>query len=135
MDLVQQLRRDEGVRSKPYLDTVGKTTIGVGRNLTDVGLSDDEINYLLSNDIKKVQAQLAGHWWYDTLDPIRQAALQNMAFNLGIGGLLHFPSMLDALGKKDWQRAHDEALDSLWAKQVGARAQRLADQLLSGAWQ
>jgi lysozyme len=134
MDLIAQLRRDEGVRNFPYVDTVGKTTIGVGRNLTDVGLSDAEVDLLLANDIAKVQGQLAPFGWYVKLDPVRQAAIQNMAFNLGIGGLLHFPAMIHYLQMQDWKGAHDEALNSAWASQVGARAQRIATQLMTGQW-
>lgn len=135
MDIIQQLIRDEGSRRFAYVDTVGKITVGVGRNLSDVGLSSDEIAYLLANDVAKVKDQLQQFDWYQGLDDVRQGAIQNMAFNMGIGGLLHFPHMLSALAIKEWQTAHDEALNSTWATQVGARAQRLATQLLTGQWQ
>lgn len=135
MDLETQLARDEGRRNMPYTDTVGKVTIGIGRNLTDVGISDDEVDLLFSNDVAKVRAQLAPYSWYQRLDPVRQGALENMAFNLGLHGLLHFPSMLNALANSNWQVAHDEALNSAWASKVGARATRLATQLLTGEWQ
>lgn len=134
MDLVEQLRRDEGVRAKPYTDTVGKLTIGVGRNLTDVGISDTEVNFLLTNDIARVQAQLEPFAWYQALDDVRKGAIENMAFNLGIGGLLHFPHMLAALQKQDWVAAADEMANSEWAKQVGDRARRLEQQILTGQW-
>lgn len=135
MDLIEQLRRDEGVRNAPYVDTVGKVTIGVGRNLTDRGLSDPEIDFLLQNDVALVETQLQAYSWYQGLDPIRQGAVKNMAFNLGIGGLLHFPTMIHCLSVQDWPGAAAAALDSTWANQVGARAQRLAQQIQSGAWQ
>lgn len=135
MDLAEQLTRDEGSRSHAYLDTVGKVSVGVGRNLTDVGLSESEIQTLLANDIAKVRAQLAGYAWYQGLDPIRQGAIENMCFNIGLGGILHFPTMIHCLTVKDWQGASDAMLDSVWSKQVGARAFRLARQVLSGEWQ
>jgi len=135
MTLEEQLRRDEGVRNKPYVDTVGKITIGSGRNLTDVGLSDDEITYLLQNDIRRVQGQLAGYDWYSKLDEVRQAAVANLCFNVGLGSLLHFPTMLHCLSVQDWKGAAAAALDSQWAKQVGLRANRIADQIETGTWQ
>ena len=137
MDLIAQLRRDEGVRNKAYMDTATppRITVGVGRNLTDVGLSDDEVDTLLANDISKVKNQLAPFAWFLKLDDVRQGAIMNMTFNLGLSGLLHFPSMIHALSMQDWQAAHDQALNSAWASQVGPRAQRLATQLLTGQWQ
>lgn len=135
MDLATQLMRDEGFRLMPYSDSVGKLTIGVGRNLTDVGLSQDEVYYLLNNDIKRVMVSLGAYPWFQGLDSVRQAAVANMAFNLGLGGLLHFPSMIHHLQAGEWQGAHDEALNSTWATQVGERAKRIAEQLLTGEWQ
>jgi lysozyme len=130
-----QLRRDEGVRQFPYVDTVGKTTIGVGRNLTDVGLSDAEIDFLLSNDIQKVLNQLQARLpYFEALDPARQGVLINMAFNLGFAGLEGFPRMLSAFAQGDWERAASEMLESRWATQVGARAERLAEQTRTGQW-
>jgi lysozyme len=69
-------------------------------------------------------------WWRD-LDDVRQRALINMAFNLR-ARLLGFTNTLAAIQASDWQKAHDEMLDSLWAKQVGERAQRLASMILTG---
>ena len=134
MDIVEQLRRDEGVRYKPYTDTVGKLTVGVGRNLTDVGLSDDEVDYLLSNDVKRAQDGLAQFTWYASLDPVRQGACVNLAFNLGIAGLLHFPHFIAAMAHGDWTAAAGELADSLWAKQVGDRSTRLEQQIVTGTW-
>lgn len=134
MDLVEQLRRDEGVRYKPYRDIVGKLTIGVGRNLDDVGLSDDEVDYLLANDIKRAQKGLSSYSWYIALDPIRQAAVTNLAFNLGLHGLLGFPHFLSAIAKQDWPIAAAELANSVWAKQVGDRATRIEQQIATGEW-
>ena len=134
MNLADQLRRDEGVRNKPYLDTVGKVTIGVGRNLTDVGLSDAEVEMLLQADIARVREQLEPYGWYTQLDEVRRAAVENMCFNLGLNGLLHFPHMIVALAKSEWSVAASEALASKWATQVGQRAHRIANQLETGQW-
>lgn len=134
-NLADQLRRDEGVRLSPYVDTVGKVTIGVGRNLTDVGISNDEANDMLENDIRKAVASCNGLPWFNTMDYPRQAAILNMCFNLGFTGLLHFTHMLAALQKGDWETAAQEMLNSAWASQVGDRAKRLAEQIRTGVWQ
>jgi lysozyme len=131
--LVSELCRDEGVRLKPYVDTVGKTTIGVGRNLTDVGISQDECNALLENDIGRTTAWLDRNLpWWSTLDPVRQRVLVNMAFNMG-GGLLSFANTLAAVQRGDYAAAANGMLASKWATQVGARATRLADMMRNGA--
>ena len=134
MNLIDQLRRDEGVRLSPYEDTVGKLTIGVGRNLTDVGISEEEADYLLANDIKRAHDGLSSYPWYTALDPIRQAAITNMAFNLGLHGLLGFPHFLSAVAKQDWITAASELANSVWARQVGDRATRIEQQIVSGEW-
>lgn len=133
--LLVELRRDEGMRRKPYFDTATppRSTIGVGRNLTDVGLSDDEVDYLLANDIRRAQAGLdkALPWWR-SLDPVRQRVLTNMAFNLGINGLLTFKNTLALIEAGNYAAAAEAMGKSLWAKQVGARAVRLAAMMETG---
>lgn len=131
--LREQLRFDEGVRAKPYADTDGKTSIGVGRNLTDRGLSDDEINMLLTNDIALAARELDRvlPWWRD-LNDARQNVLLNMMFNMGAPRLLGFVKMLTALHIGHYDEAAAEMLDSIWAKQVGVRALRLAAVMRKG---
>jgi len=136
VNLTDQLIRDEGLRLHPYTDTVGKITIGVGRNLTDVGITAAEAQMLLSNDIAVASARLEDAFpWASGLDYVRRSALINMAFNMGIGGLSKFPKFLAAMQAADWKAARNEMLNSLWASQVGARAQRLAIQIETGEWQ
>ena len=131
--LKQELTIDEGRRNKPYADTVGKMTIGVGRNLTDVGLSDDEIDLLLSNDINKAFAQLTSALpWVLNLSDVRQRALTNMAFNLGIKGLLGFATTLGFIKEGKYTEASESMLKSKWATQVGARAERLSLMIKEG---
>lgn len=128
--------RDEGIRRYPYFDTVGKVTVGVGRNLSDVGLSADEIQYLLTNDIKNATERLEENFpWTASLDDVRRGVLLNMAFNMGIGGLAGFKQTLAKIQSGDFQGAAQEMLQSRWAQEVGSRAQRLAVQLESGEWQ
>ncbi|WP_153101924.1 glycoside hydrolase family protein [Paraburkholderia hayleyella] len=131
--LLAELDRDEGRRLKPYLDTVGKTTIGVGRNLTDVGISDAECDAMLQLDVDRTAEWLDRNLaWWRQLDAVRQRVLLNMAFNLG-AGLLTFTSMLAATQHGEYRRAADGMLASKWAVQVGARAQRLATMMKNGS--
>ena len=128
-----QLRIDEDVRAKPYRDTVGKLTIGVGRNLDDVGLHPDEIALMLDNDI--VAAELTARVLFPSFDGLsvnRRAVLVNMAFNLGQARLSGFGNMRAAVAAGEFYRAAEEMLDSKWAQQVGIRAQRLALQMREG---
>ena len=131
--LIEQLRLHEGVEHKPYVDTVGKTTIGVGRNLDDVGLTDDEIDYLLDNDIHTVMSEL-DIWWdgWRELDEVRQRVLADMMFNMGRPTLHKFENFHAALVDGNYEQASVEMLDSRWAEQVGQRAQRLAGMMATG---
>lgn len=131
--LAQELTRDEGSRSKPYFDTVGKSTIGVGRNLTDVGLSDDEILMLLKNDIARVLAELdKAIPWFRSMSDNRQRCLANMSFNLGLPTLLQFKATLAAMQAGRYDDAADGMLASKWAVQVKDRAKRLAQMMREG---
>jgi lysozyme len=128
----QLLLRHEGLRLFPYYCTAGKLTIGVGRNLEDVGISEAEARILLEHDIKTVQQQVSQALpWSDTLPEPQRIVLLNMAFNLGIGGLLKFKRMLAALQAGEIEQTIVEMRDSRWARQVGQRADDLI-QLLQG---
>ena len=134
--LKDQLVRDEELRLKPYTDSVGKLTIGVGRNLTDKGISFQEAQGLLANDIADATADLQAKLpWTATLDDVRKGAMLNMTFNMGIGGLLEFHDFLARMQRGDFPGAAGAMLDSLWARQVGTRATRLSIQIQSGVWQ
>ncbi len=128
----EQLILHEGLKLKPYRCTAGKLTIGVGRNLDDKGISREEALFLLRNDIHEVMDALEKHEWYLALDPIRQKVVIDMAYNLGVGGLLKFRKMIAALEYGDYEGAADQMLDSRWAEQVGMRATRLAEMMRSG---
>ena len=131
--LQAELVRDEGIRYRPYRDTVGKLTIGCGHNLDDVPLTYRSVMQILEDDIMAVMGQLNSHIpWWASLSDVRQRVLANMAFNLGINGLLAFKQMLMAAQDHDYERAAKEMLDSKWAKQVGTRATRLAQMMRTG---
>lgn len=131
--LKKQLARHEGSRLKPYKDSVGKLTIGVGRNLDDVGISPDEEDLMLNNDINRAVNDLNSHIaWWNTLDEARRLILANMTFNMGISRLLQFHHMLAALQTGDYSKAADEMVDSDWYKQTGVRALELVNQMRTG---
>lgn len=130
----EALVRDEGVRLKPYRDSVGVLTIGCGRNLDDHGISAREAYYLLDNDLDAAIRECAAAFpWFADLDPIRQGVIVQMAFNLGIVKLKGFTRTLAAVKRGDYAAASRGMLASLWARQVGARAARLAAQMERGA--
>ena len=109
--MVRQLRLHEGERLKPYRCTAGKLTIGVGRNLDDRGITPEESAVLLSNDISLVEAQVFRALpWALTMNEVRQRVLIDMAFNLGIDGLLAFKRTLATMQSGSYQdeigRAH-----------------------------
>lgn len=151
--LIAQLIHHEGERLQHYRDSVGKVTIGVGRNLTDVGIRPHEVQSLgltnetaiakginrnqsrqmLMSDIGHVLSQLdaALNWWRG-LDPVRQRVLIDMGFNMGITTLKGFKTTLKLIKQGKWQEAADAMLRSKWAKQVGQRAIRLAQMMRTG---
>ena len=129
------LRLHEGERLKPYTDTTGHLTIGVGRNLTDMGITAAESEMLLRTDVARTREAVCRAWpWVEQLDPVRQAVVLDMAFNLGVKGLSQFKRTLALLQKGRWEAAADAMLDSLWAQQVGGRAQRLAQMVRTMNW-
>ncbi|RJG06237.1 lysozyme [Noviherbaspirillum cavernae] len=135
--LANQLVIDEDIRLKPYRCTAGRLTIGVGRNLDDVGITKSEAMMLLGADIDRVEADLDRclPWWRGMSD-VRQQVLSNMCFNMGIGnskrGLLSFRNTLAAMQRGDYKVAARGMRDSSWANQVGARAERLAKMMEEG---
>lgn len=128
----RQLIQHEGWRNFPYEDTVGKVSIGVGRNLDDRGLREDEILLMLRNDIAESQDELRTQAWTRGLDQVRTGILIDMCFNLGLPRLLKFQKMIDAIVARNFDEAADEMLDSKWARQVGPRAQALARAMRTG---
>ena len=139
----KQLHRDEGAvivngRHAVYDDHLGFATIGYGR-LVDRrrggGLTDAEAEFLLANDIERVTRDLTIRLpWFSDLDEPRQGALINMAFQLGVNGLLKFKRTLAHCEAGDWEKAEREALNSNWAKQTPNRAHRVTQQLRTGDW-
>lgn len=139
MTLAEQLEREEGRVRHAYQDHLGFWTIGVGRLIDKRkggGLRDSEIDLLLSNDIAEKSAQVIEFLpWSINLEPARQAVLVQMAFQMGITGLLGFKGTLAAVRDGHYAHAAARMLDSRWAQQTPARAHRLARQMETGQWQ
>ena len=134
--LVDQLKKHEGLKLTPYKCTANKLTIGVGRNLEDVGISEEEAEFLLHNDINRAKNQLLKVFpWVSELDSVRFAALINFTFNVGIGTVQKFTKAMDFLKNKQYDKASSEFLNSRWAKQVGKRSLEITEQIRTGEWQ
>jgi len=134
--LISDLKQEEGLKLVAYQDHLGFWTIGYGRLIDERkggGISEAEAEYLLRNDVAKVTSELAARCegWTDMPDNIRRATA-NMAFQLGITGLLGFKKMWAALRAKDWDEAAEHALDSTWARQTPNRAKRVTDLIRKG---
>ena len=133
--LKKSLTVHEGKRNFPYKDTVGKLTIGIGRNLDDRGLSDAEINFLLKNDMNMCIIQVRNNFsFFDKMDDVRQNVLIEMVFNMGIGTVRKFVRTLQAMSDGDYKRASRGMRRSKWARQVGNRAKVLAEMMEKGEW-
>lgn len=134
-ELEDQLIDHEGLELKPYRCTAEKLTIGVGRNIEDRGITEEEARYMLQTDIMIVEDELlAKKPEVAGLDAVRQRVLVDMGFNLGIPTLMKFQNMWNAIEEEDWAEAASQMLDSRWAKQVGRRADRLAEAMATGEW-
>lgn len=135
--LANQLRPEEEFRASAYQDSLGYWTIGYGRLIDQRKggrISEIEAEYLLANDIKDKLAELEPYAWYKIQDEVRQVALADMTFNLGISGLLHFPKFLMHMGLKEYPAAVAELVGTAWHSQVGARADRIIRMIETGAW-
>ena len=132
--LRQLLISHESYKQFPYTDTTGHLTIGIGRNLSDRGISTTEAMQLLDSDIHYFSMKL-NHFlnFFHDLNDNRQIALIDMCFNLGVQGFLAFKNMILALEAHDYERAAQEMINSKWAEQVGDRATQLAQIIKTGS--
>lgn len=138
-NIIRSLRGEEGEVLSEYKDHLGYSTIGVGR-LIDArkggGITKEESAYLLGNDIDKVTKQLdASLPWWTKLDEARRGVLVNMAFQMGINGLLGFKNTLAMIQAGNYEGAAKGMLQSKWAQQTPSRAKRMAEQMRTGVWQ
>ena len=133
--LIEQLKIHEGFRSTVYTCSGGKKTCGYGRNLEDIGISEEEAEMLLKNDIYEATNQLLNAFpWMATFSDVRISAMINFTFNVGIGTVRKFSNTIEYLKNEDWEAAADEMMDSKWAEQVGDRAIQITEQIRTGRW-
>ena len=144
--LIERLIVHEGLHLKAYDDKTGHElrvgdtlkgclTCGIGRNLTDRGITESEARYLAGNDIGIAEMDLDRNapWWRG-LNETRQQVLAEMTFNMGWPRLAGFTRFLAALSRNDFAIAAQEMLSSVWASQVGRRAVTLADAMRAGTF-
>jgi len=135
--LLEMLKRHEGVESHVYRCSAGYETIGVGRNISKsgLGLSDDEVDYLLENDIVRVIKELSLEYpWFKNLDDVRKDAIIDIGFNLGATRLRGFKRALAAMEVADYKTASLEFLDSKWSRDVKGRSTELAYMIETGEY-
>ena len=153
-NFVNKLIAHEGLRLQVYQDTLGIDTIGIGRNLEDRGITDEELDwmdmpsmdavyehgiseadamYLAQNDVQIVEEELLrAHPCVEDLDAVRQLVVMDMAFNMGVPRLCKFKKMWNAINEKKFDLAAKEMLDSRWAIQVKSRAVKLSNAMHNG---
>ena len=133
--LIEQLKIHEGFRSNVYTCSGGKKTLGYGRNLQDIGISEEEAEMLLKNDIYEATNQLLNAFpFMATFSDVRISAMINFTFNVGIGTVRKFSNTIEYLKNEDWEAAADEMMDSKWAEQVGDRAIQITEQIRTSRW-
>lgn len=133
------IKSDEACVLKPYRDTLGVLTIGWGTNIESI--TQAEADYLFESRFNEAVREAKKFSWYDELDEVRQAVIENMIYNMGISRFRGFKQFIAAVNRQDWVEAKRQMLHnsdgsdlSPWAKQVGYRAQRLAEMMLTGNW-
>lgn len=136
--LISRLVEHEGIKQFAYTDSRGFTTIGVGRCIHEGkgrGLTTEECFLLLRNDLIYFRNALLKYDWFVNQDTVRRNALVELAFNLGVNGLLGFKKMISALTVNNYALAAKELVDSSWSRQVGsARSKDLQHRILTGRY-
>lgn len=139
--LMEMLKKDEGFRPYPYDDITGMpipmhgdilikgyATTGYGWNMDALPISKEAAEFILGEHVNQTLKEMGDQWpWWRDLPELAQIGLANMTFNMGLSRTRGFKKMLLALQRGDFETAADEALDSTWATQVGARAERIAE--------
>jgi len=130
MTLRERIRRHEGCVAKPYQDSLGIWTVGVGRNLEAAEFSQDEIDLMFENDLER--ATHGADMLCPYLEGVRREVLIEMVFQLGVGGVSRFKKFLAAASSHQWEIAADEMLNSRWHEQTPERAEELAELMRTG---
>lgn len=130
MTVKEQIQRHEGCRLMAYRDTLGFLTIGYGRCLDKRGISREEADFMLDNDLRRIEAELSDVRGLEHLDPVRRGVLIEMMYQLG--SVQGFPKFLTAVRQGEWATAAKEMLDSRWHSQTPERCEELAKQMETG---
>ena len=125
------LEQQEEFCAKPYRDSRGFLTVGFGTNL-DAGITIAQAKAMMQAQLSANEAALMDYPWFAGLDPVRRSVIENMAYNLGVLGVLEFKDMIDAIEAKDYPEAAHQMRASKWRVQVGDRALVLADIMETG---
>ena len=142
-NLIEMLKRHEGEvvtngRHLIYKCPAGHWTIGIGRNVDvngGLGLSEEEVNFLLEGDIARVIKELSSEYkWFIDLDEVRKDAMIDISFNLGATKLRKFVLALDAMERADYKTAAEEFLNSDWSRTVKGRSVELAAMIETGEY-
>ena len=136
--LTKIIIQHEKKEKSAYQDSLGFWTIGIGRLIDarkNAGLSEDEMLYLLNNDLGQCEIELSHFKWFMSLDHVRGDVMVELCFNIGLSGVLQFHQMISSIENKDYAAASMHLLNSLWAKQVKAeRADNMAARLKDGVY-
>ena len=133
--MMRLLELNEGLKLKPYVDTVGKVTIGLGRNLTDRGITRAEAFMMARTNVEEeIQNLLLSDAYITLMDPVRQAAVIDLAYNLGISKWRQFRRTRDHLAAGEYELAAEDLMDSKWFRQVGLRGPRIVKMIVTGLW-
>lgn len=130
--LEEEVAEDEGLRLKLYRDSVGLGSIGFGRNLIDVGISQDEANYLRANDCDRARTDAQKLPWFRFINDARQLVILSMLYQLGLPRFLQFSKTIAAIEAGDYMGASQEMMNSFWAKQCPNRAKKLSGYMATG---
>jgi lysozyme len=137
-NLLRIVKSHEGFSPWVYQDSLGYWTVGYGKCLDkrkNCGLTQEQAEYLLKSELNQCELELSHFTWFTQLDAVRQEVFIELSFNMGLTNLLKFVRTLKAVQKKDFNKAADELLDSLWAKQVKEkRANNIANRLRTGTY-
>lgn len=128
-ELMSEIKVHEGRRLEMYRDTMGNWTIGYGHLAnylvdeygTGYRITQMDAEYLLMNDLETAIYECLQFYWFEDLTPIRQRVIANVVFNVGITRFKKFKNTIKAIKAKDWKKAGDELVDSLWYRQVKSR--------------
>lgn len=154
----EMLARDEGIRTRVYWDSEGYPTVGIGHLIllkktkdmsvinaalsqqvgrpTSGSITNEEVSMLFKKDLGDVQRDIVKNSRtgpvYKKMNRSRQMAMENMSFQMGVGGLAQFKNTLKAMDEERWQDAYRGLQDSLWARQTPGRSNRVSKIVLTG---